>query len=118
MNRILIVDDDERLCRMLRRTLEQNGLESISVTTSEAALARVALTKIDAVLLDLVLGTENGWETLRRLRESSDVPVILLTGIEVDSAVRTDAAALGAQDVFQKPFKSEDLVSRLAEILR
>jgi DNA-binding response OmpR family regulator len=118
MPRILVVDDEEKVRRMIVRTLERHGLEALPAGSTKEACAALASPGIDAVILDIVLGLENGWETLRQLRESSAVPIILMSGASVDDEVRLDAEKLGAQGVLQKPFGADQLMACLAGLLK
>jgi len=118
MKCILVVDDSADFRRMLKRTLEQHGMEAIPVDTTEMARTVLAVKPIDAVMVDIVLGAENGWETLRLLREISDVPILLMSGIDVDDDVRIDAEKLGAQGVLKKPFETSELLNTLSQILK
>lgn len=114
MKRILVVDDNEAFRGMLERTLKNNGLEALGASDTRQALA--AASAADAVLLDIVLGLENGWETLRRLREVTQAPIVLMSGVGVDEDMRLDAKKLGAQDVLQKPFDLDRLLDCLSRL--
>jgi DNA-binding response OmpR family regulator len=118
MKCILVVDDSADFSRMLKRTLEQHSMEAIAVDTTDMARTVLAAKPVDAVMIDIVLGTENGWETLRLLREISDVPILLMSGIDVDDDVRIDAQKLGAQGVLKKPFETAELLNSLSLILK
>lgn len=116
MKLILVVDDDEALRRMLTRQLAAEGLESVVAETTEEALKTLAGGRVDAVLLDVVLGQENGWESLRRIRELGAVPVAMMSGATMDGDSLRDARTIGAQAVLQKPFERHELLACLAEL--
>jgi len=114
---VLIVDDDTRLSAMLAEYLTGNGFR---VTTAAAALegiAEIARRPPDAVVLDVMLPDIDGFEACRRIRQVSDVPVLMLTakGEETDRIVGLE---LGADDYLPKPFNPRELLARLKAILR
>ena len=117
MKRILVVDDDTDFLHMAARTLEKRGFSAIPVAGTQAALAALEQGRVDAVLLDVVLGRENGWETLRRLHESNPAPILLMSGA-VDDDMRIDAQKLGALGVIQKPFEWDSVIEKLSQVLR
>lgn len=114
--KVLIIDNDAHLSGMLTRLLENRGYSPLRAVNTETALKTLSLVRVDAVLLDVVLGRENGWETLRRMREVSPVPIVLMTGVGVDEEMRGDATQLGAQGVLQKPFETADLIKLLGRL--
>lgn len=117
MTTVLVVDDDAILCRMLNRSLKSLGYQVEGCGTTALALQRLSAGGIDAVLLDLVLGQENGWETLRLIRQKGRVPVLLLTGALVTEEMAEDARLMGAQGVVMKPFEAAELAARIREEL-
>lgn len=76
MRRILVIDDNDSIRRMIVRCLEKQGIGALQAASTQQAQMALGQGGIDAIILDIVLGTENGWEILRHLRESSDVPVL------------------------------------------
>lgn len=116
MNLILVVDDDEALRRLLTRQLASAGLESVAADNTREALMILAGGGVDAVLLDVVLGQENGWEALRLIREHGSVPVAMMSGATMDGDSLRDARTIGAQAVLQKPFERRELLACLAEL--
>ena len=114
---ILIVDDDTRLSAMLSDYLSGNGFLARSAATAHAGLAEIARNPPDAVILDVMLPDLDGFETCRRIRASSDVPVLMLTarGEDTDRIVGLE---LGADDYLPKPFNPRELLARLKAILR
>ncbi|MGE3303129.1 MAG: response regulator transcription factor [Hyphomonadaceae bacterium] len=117
MTDILIIDDDAELSRMLGEYLADEGF---TVTTSGNGHdgADLALSgRFAAVILDIMLPRINGIEVLRRLRQESDIPVIMLTarGDDVDRVVGLE---LGADDYIAKPYYPRELVARLRAVLR
>ena len=113
VHRILVAEDDPDLTRALSRFLKKRGFEPTATDSVEKILCLVEQAKVDAVILDLGLGKQNGWDILRRLREISRIPVLLITGSAVDEETRKDVEALGAQGMLAKPFSYDELVDLL-----
>ncbi len=114
IKRILVVDDEPSIGKMLKIKLALEGYEAI-VTTSGAEAVRLAEEKKpDLVLLDIVMPGMDGFEVLNRVREFSDVPVIVFTG-KPDAA--EDAVRLGATDFISKPFMPDKLMGKIREYL-
>jgi DNA-binding response OmpR family regulator len=114
---VLIVDDDEKLLALARLALIKYGIRVETVTTATAGLAKLREFSADLVILDVVMPDLSGWETLRRIRQSSDVPVMLLSGrdSDVDKARGLD---LGADDYLTKPFSFLEFEARVRALLR
>jgi DNA-binding response OmpR family regulator len=114
---VLIIDDDVRLSTMLRDYLANNGCSVRAAVTATAGLASIARDPPDAVILDVMLPDLDGFETLRRIRAGSDVPILMLTakGEETDRIVGLE---MGADDYLPKPFSPRELLARLRAILR
>ena len=114
---ILVIDDEVQIRRLLRITLESAGHAIREVETGRLGLDEVARQAPDAVILDLGLPDVPGLEVLRRLREWSRVPVLVLTVLaaETDKVAALDA---GADDYLTKPFGSAELLARIRAILR
>lgn len=115
--RVLVIDDDERLLALARLSLSKNGIEVETVSTASEGLSALEGSLPDLVILDVVMPDLLGWEILRRLRETSDVPVMLLSGrdTDVDKARGLD---LGADDYLTKPFSFMEFEARVRALLR
>lgn len=115
--RILIVDDDAKLFDLLKSYFEQNDVSAISAPDGPSALALLDNETVDAVLLDVMMPGMDGLTVLRKLRDKSQVPVIMLTakGDETDRVVGLE---LGADDYLPKPFAPRELLARLRAVLR
>ena len=113
----LVIDDEPQIQRLLRVTLEANGYRVFDAATGSDGIAQAAQRRPDAVLLDLGLPDLEGMEVLKRLREWSQVPVIILSvrDREDDKVAALDA---GADDYVTKPFNSAELLARLRAVLR
>ena len=117
-NRILIVDDEPKLVHLVREVLSAVGFEVLAACSGEQAIEMAALEQPDLILLDIVLtGSQNGYEVARRLREFSDIPIIMLTAKvrESDKLCGFDA---GADDYITKPFSSKELLARIRAVLK
>jgi two-component system KDP operon response regulator KdpE len=114
--RILIVDDDPRLIRLVREILMAGGYQVITHLDGEEAIGVIALEQPNLVLLDIVLEGQDGYQICRRVREFSDVPIIMLTArvTETDLLAGFDA---GADDYITKPFSSKELLARVRAVL-
>jgi glutathione synthase/RimK-type ligase-like ATP-grasp enzyme/CheY-like chemotaxis protein len=115
--RVLVVTSDEKLIALMRLSLAKIGLVVEAVTMAYDALITVSASACDLVILDTELPDLSGWEVLRRIRGSSDVPVMLLTSrnSDVDKARGLD---LGADDYLTKPFSFLELEARVRALLR
>jgi DNA-binding response OmpR family regulator len=114
---ILVVDDDPTVREVVASYLRAGGHEVVDVGDGEGAVAAMSARRADLVVLDLMLPGIDGLEVCRRLRESGDVPVIMLTalGSETD---RIMGLSLGADDYVAKPFSPRELVLRVESVLR
>lgn len=116
-HRVLIVDDDHRLFELLRDYLGAHGVTTLHAPDGATALRALETEPLDAVLLDIMMPGMNGLETLRRIRQTSRIPVLMLTarGDETDRVVGLE---LGADDYLPKPFGPRELLARLRAVLR
>ncbi len=114
---ILVVDDEQRIVDLARMYLEQDGFRVTSTTNGTAAKRMILQDKPNLVVLDLMLPGMDGLEVCRRVREQSDVPIIMLTARndDIDKIVGLE---LGADDYLTKPFNPRELVARIRAILR
>ncbi len=114
---ILVVDDEKRIIDLARMYLEQDGFRVASATNGTAAKRMILANKPNLVVLDLMLPGMDGLEVCRRVREESDVPIIMLTARndDIDKIVGLE---LGADDYLTKPFNPSELVARIRAILR
>jgi DNA-binding response OmpR family regulator len=115
--RVLVVDDEESILDFVQMGLEYEGFEVETVTDGPKALTSFASRRPDLVILDLNLPGLDGMEVCRRLRQSSDVPIIMLTARgEVDE--RVEGLEAGADDYLPKPFRFKELLARVRAVLR
>jgi two-component system OmpR family response regulator len=115
--RILIADDDPQIREMLSIALERAGFTPFAVADGPAALREAQRARVDLLVLDVGLPHMDGLEVCRRLRTSSDLPILFLTaqGEEVDRVVGLE---LGADDYVAKPFSPRELVARIKAVLK
>jgi len=115
--RILLIDDDAELCSLLAEFLKREGFTVECAHEGHAGLSRAVAGDVDLVVLDVMLPGIDGFEILRRLRQQSKVPVLMLTarGEDVDRIVGLE---LGADDYLPKPFNPRELAARIRAILR
>lgn len=114
---ILVIDDEIQIRRFLRISLEANGYEVIETATGQDGINGVAQRRPDLVILDLGLPDMDGLDVLRRLREWTAVPVIVLSVRDSDH-IKVAALDAGADDYLTKPFSLEELMARLRVIQR
>ncbi|OXS78357.1 response regulator transcription factor [Domibacillus enclensis] len=115
--KILIVEDEERIARVLELELEHEGYETKKVLDGLDALSAFREGEYDLVLLDVMLPGMDGMSVLRRIRQGSDVPVIMLTAKD-EIADKVSGLDLGASDYVTKPFDMEELLARVRAALR
>jgi two-component system, OmpR family, phosphate regulon response regulator OmpR len=116
-DRVLAIEDDTRLVQMLTEYLGEAGFSLAHATSGEAGLAQFDRESFAAVILDVMLPDIDGFEVCRRLRQRSDVPVLMLTA-RGDPTDRIVGLELGADDYLPKPFNARELLARLRAIMR
>ena len=114
---ILVVDDEKRIIDLAQMYLEQDGFRVISTTNGTSAWRTILKDEPNLVVLDLMLPGMDGLEVCRRVREVSDVPIIMLTA-RSDDIDKIVGLELGADDYLTKPFNPRELVARIRAILR
>jgi two-component system, OmpR family, response regulator CpxR len=117
VDRILVIDDDVELCSLVAEYLEPEGFQVEAVYNGEQGLEKALTGDHRLAVLDVMLPGINGFEVLRRLRQTSKIPVLLLTarGEDVDRIVGLE---IGADDYLPKPFNPRELVARIRAVLR
>ncbi len=115
--RILIVDDDPRVCRLLARYLDREGY-SVHIASNGMEMRRLLTTEQpDLIILDLMLPGENGLTLAQEIRAQSDVAIIMLTG-KMDTIDKVVGLEVGADDYITKPFEERELLARIRSVLR
>ncbi len=115
--KVLLIDDDEKLCRLIRDYLESMGFAVELAHSGKSGLEQALQGSFDAVLLDVMLPEIDGFEILRQLRQHSQMPVLMFTarGDETDRIVGLE---MGADDYLPKTFSSRELLARLRAVIR
>ena len=115
--KVLIVDDEERIRRLIRMFLEKEGIEVIEASNGLEAIEAVNTHSINIIVMDLMMPVMDGWEATKKIRGIKDVPIIMLTarGEEGDRILGFE---LGADDYVVKPFSTKELVMRVKALLR
>jgi DNA-binding response OmpR family regulator len=115
--RILIVDDDARLCRSLRHYFQAEGYDARVATSGQQMRNALASERPDLVILDLILPDEDGFSLARELRVSYSLPIVILTG-KTDTIDKVVGLEIGADDYVTKPFEQRELLARVRSVLR
>lgn len=115
--KIMIVDDDVNICELIRLYLEKEKYSTVIVNDGLEAVSSFAEFKPDLVLLDVMLPGLDGWQVCRKIRSSSDVPIIMLSakGETFDKVLGLE---LGADDYIVKPFETKEVLARIKAVLR
>jgi DNA-binding response OmpR family regulator len=115
--RVLLIDDDRKLCRLIKDYLEQMGYEIQMRHSGPEGLAVAQAEKFNAIILDVMLPGMDGFEVLKKLRHTSDVPVLMLTG-RGEEPDRIVGLEIGADDYLPKTFSTRELLARLRAVIR
>jgi two-component system, OmpR family, KDP operon response regulator KdpE len=115
--RVLVCDDEPQILRALKVILRDAGFEAVTASSGEEALDRAAVKPPEAAILDLMLPDIDGVELTRRLREWSELPILVLSAVGEEDR-KVEALAAGADDYVTKPFGPRELVARLEAALR
>src|SRR6266581_8172617 len=114
---VLAIDDDPAMRELIADYLGENELRVTAVATGAEMENVLAEQAIDVVVLDLRLGGEDGMQLARKLRETSEIPIIIVSGRQ-DEADRVMGLELGADDYLTKPFSPRELLARIRTVLR
>ena len=117
MKRVLVVEDEIKIARLVRDYLHQAGFEVLEATDGPSALSLARAERPDMIVLDLGLPGMDGFDVTRRLRATSAVPIIMLTA-RSEETDRVVGLELGADDYVTKPFSPKELVARIRAVLR
>lgn len=118
--RILVIDDDYQIVRLMRSYLEQSGYQVLTAYDGESGLRLARSERPDLMLLDLMLPDRDGWDIIRAIRSESDLaglPIIMLTA-RIEDMDRIIGLELGADDYITKPFNPREVVARVRAVLR
>lgn len=115
--KIMMVDDDLNICRVTSIYLQKAGYEVVFAYDGDQALKLFDTTKVDAIILDLMLPKVDGMKVCEKIRQASPVPIIMLTA-KGQTTDKIDGLQLGADDYIVKPFDPNELIARLQAVLR
>jgi len=115
---VLVVEDDPALQRMILNYFVENNIRTLVASNGQEMVDHLGGAEVNLVILDLRLGLEDGLDLLRKVRLSSEVPVIIITGHRLDEIDRVVGLELGADDYLTKPFNLRELLARVRAILR
>jgi len=116
--KILVIDDDPIFCRMVEQVLTEKGYEVLKAGSGQEGLRLLFVNKPDLVLLDVVMPGMDGWQTCTRIRDISDIPIIMLTGKHKDEDDIVRGLDYGADGYLIKPVGSKELTARVRATLR
>lgn len=117
MHRILVVDDDKALCALIQRSVRQEGIEADVCYSGGDGLRKLEETAYQLIILDVMMPGLDGFETLKRMRQESSVPILMFTA-KNDSASKVRGLRAGADDYLTKPFDLEELMARILSLIR
>jgi two-component system OmpR family response regulator len=117
MSKLLIVDDDPHIRELARVFLKNEGYDIHEATDGVEALSELETTRVDLVILDIMMPNMDGWELCRQLKELYDFPVLMLTG-KGETSQKLKGFELGTDDYLVKPFEPLELVARVKALLK
>ncbi|MEF3304043.1 response regulator transcription factor [Paenibacillus sp. GYB003] len=117
MTRLLVVDDDPFIRELARHFLEREGFDVLEAADGREALARLETVTADLVILDIMMPHMDGWALCRELRESYDLPLLMLTA-KGETSQKVKGFELGADDYLVKPFEPAELIARVKALLK
>ncbi len=115
--KVLVVDDNQDICTLLRMNLESEGYSTIIANDGEEAVSKCSLMRPDIVLLDVMLPGMDGFQVLQEIRKTSNVPVIIISA-KSDTVDMVWALRAGASDYIAKPFQPKEVLARVAATIR
>lgn len=117
MNKVLIIDDDRELCTLIKRSVLSENIEADFCNTGKEGLAKLKEKEYQLVILDVMMPGMDGFETLERIRKESSLPILMFTS-KNDSASKVRGLRMGADDYLTKPFDMDELIARIASLIR
>ena len=117
-NKILVIDDDPSFLRLVEQVLTQQRYEVLTASSGEEGLRILFAYKPDLVLLDVVMAKMDGWQTCQRIRDISDIPIIMITGKHKAEEDVVRGLDYGADDYLIKPVGNRELIARVRAVLR
>ncbi len=116
--KVLVIDDEATMQDLLRLMLEQASYQVVSAASGEEGIQKVQTEKIDFVILDVLMGGMDGFDTCATIRQFTSVPILMLTAIAGSENDKVKGLRAGADDYMVKPFSKQELLARIEAILR
>ena len=117
MGKILVADDDQNICELIRLYLEKENFAVVLANDGEEAVAKFSAENPDLVLLDIMMPKLDGWQVCRQIRARSECPIIMITA-KSETFDKVLGLELGADDYVVKPFDTKEIVARIKAVLR
>ena len=114
---ILVVDDDDKIRSLIRQFLSEKGFIVSSAENAEKAKSKIEIFNFNLIILDVMMPGQSGYELTKELKESKNIPIILLTA-KGEAVERIEGLEVGADDYLPKPFEPKELLARIQSILR
>ena len=117
MNKILIIDDDRELCALIKRSVQSEHIEADFCNTGKEGLQKLKEQEYQLVVLDVMIPGMDGFETLEEIRKENSLPILMFTS-KNDSISKVRGLRAGADDYLTKPFDMDELIARIASLIR
>ena len=117
MNKILIIDDDRELCALIKRSVQAENIEADFCNTGKEGLQKLKEQEYQLVVLDVMMPGMDGFETLEEIRKENSLPILMFTS-KNDSISKVRGLRAGADDYLTKPFDMDELIARIASLIR
>ena len=117
MNRILIIDDDQELCMLIKQSIKVEKIEADTCFTGNDAITLLKEKEYQMIILDIMMPGMDGFQTLERIRQTNNIPVLMLTS-KNDSTSKVKGLRAGADDYLTKPFEMDELIARVVSLIR
>ena len=115
--KILIIDDDKELCALIKQSILQENIDANFCSSGKSGLEKLKENIYQLVILDVMMPGIDGFETLEQIRKISDIPILMLTS-KNDSTSKVRGLRTGADDYLTKPFDMDELIARIASLIR
>lgn len=117
MNKVLIIDDDKELCVLIKRSVLSEDIEADFCNTGKEGLQKLKEKEYQLVILDVMMPSMDGFETLEEIRKENSLPILMFTS-KNDSASKVRGLRAGADDYLTKPFDMDELIARIISLIR
>ena len=117
MDKILIIDDDRELCALIKRSVQSEHIEADFCNTGKEGLQKLKEQEYQLVVLDVMMPGMDGFETLEEIRKENSLPILMFTS-KNDSVSKVRGLRAGADDYLTKPFDMDELIARIASLIR